>query len=120
MEDQAILERLREVNLESVWAELQGLGYVNQFMADLQVLRPDLKMVGRARTVRFLPLRPDLAKARTGPALNSRAAEETEPGDILVVDACGVRHAGFLGDVIATRFLVRGGAGMVVDGAIRD
>jgi 5-oxopent-3-ene-1,2,5-tricarboxylate decarboxylase/2-hydroxyhepta-2,4-diene-1,7-dioate isomerase len=120
MDDRVLLERLRGVNLESVYDALNRLGYVNQFMADLRVLRPDLKMVGRARTLRFLPSRPDLVKSRSGPALNARAAEETEPGDILVVDIAGIRHAGFLGDVIATRFLTRGGAGIVVDGAIRD
>jgi 5-oxopent-3-ene-1,2,5-tricarboxylate decarboxylase / 2-hydroxyhepta-2,4-diene-1,7-dioate isomerase len=120
-DDRVLLERLRGVNLESVYDALNRLGYVNQFMADLRVLRPDLKMVGRARTLRFLPSRPDLVKSRSGvPALNARAAEETEPGDILVVDIAGIRHAGFLGDVIATRFLTRGGAGIVVDGAIRD
>jgi 5-oxopent-3-ene-1,2,5-tricarboxylate decarboxylase/2-hydroxyhepta-2,4-diene-1,7-dioate isomerase len=119
-DDHALLERLQGVNLESVYDALNRLEYRNQFMADLRVLRPDLKMVGRARTLRFLPSRPDLAKARIGPALNARAAEETEPGDILVVDIGGIRHAGFLGDVIVTRFLKRGGAGIVVDGAIRD
>jgi 5-oxopent-3-ene-1,2,5-tricarboxylate decarboxylase / 2-hydroxyhepta-2,4-diene-1,7-dioate isomerase len=122
MSDHGVLERLREVNLESIYDALRPLGYTNQFMADLRVMRPDLKMAGRARTLRFLPWRPDLAERyrAEGPSLNARAAEETEPGDILVVDIAGLRHAGFLGDVIVTRFLKRGGAGIVVDGAIRD
>jgi regulator of RNase E activity RraA len=122
MDDTGLLERLRAVNLESVWGALQERRYVNQFMADLRVLRPDLKMVGRARTLRYLPWRPDLAEKyrAEGPSLNSRAAAEAEPGDILVVDIAGNRNAGFLGDVIATQFVVRGGAGIVVDGAVRD
>jgi regulator of RNase E activity RraA len=110
------------VNLESVYDGLRGHGYVNQFSSEFRVLRPDLKMVGRARTLRYLPWRPDIAKglAAAGPTLNSRAAQETEPGDILVVDISGLATAGFLGDVIATCFVTRGGAGIVVDGAVRD
>lgn len=120
MEDRALLERLGKVNLEPVWEALCRRGYVNQFSAGLRVFRPDLKLVGRARTLRYLPLRPDLPQVSARPALNARAAEETEPGDILVVDIGGLRHAGFLGDVIVTRFLKRGGAGILVDGAVRD
>jgi 5-oxopent-3-ene-1,2,5-tricarboxylate decarboxylase/2-hydroxyhepta-2,4-diene-1,7-dioate isomerase len=120
MEDRALLERLETVNLESVWDGLMKRGYVNQFSAALTVYRPDLKLVGRARTLRYLPMRPDLPSLSTRPALNARAAEETQPGDVLVVDIGGLTHAGLLGDVIATRFLLRGGRGMLIDGALRD
>lgn len=115
-----LLERLARVNLESVYDALCRRGYPNQFSAQLRVFRPDLPLVGRARTLRYLPYRPDLANRHRKPALNARAAEEAEPGDVLVVDIAGICHAGFLGDVIVTRFLKRGGAGMLVDGAVRD
>jgi regulator of RNase E activity RraA len=120
MDDHAFLERLAKVNLESVWDGLMRRGYVNQFSAELRVFRPDLKLVGRARTLRYLPLRPDLPAVGARPSLNARSAEETEPGDILVVDIGGLTSAGFLGDVIVTRFLLRGGKGLLVDGAVRD
>jgi regulator of RNase E activity RraA len=120
MDDRVLIERLAKVNLESVWESLNRRGFINQFSAELRVFRPDLKLAGRARTLRYLPLRPDLPQVGSRPALNSRAAEETEPGDILVVDIGGLRHTGFLGDVIVTRFLKRGGAGILVDGAVRD
>jgi regulator of RNase E activity RraA len=41
-------------------------------------------------------------------------------GDILVFDAGGETRAGVTGGVTTIRFLVRGGAGLVIDGAVRD
>jgi len=122
MTESEIFDLLRRVSLDSAWGVLNRLGYPNQFCEGLQVVRPDLTMVGRAVTVRCLPIRPDLAEAMRaqGPPYNARAAEEAKPGDILVVDAGGETGAGFLGDVIAARFLYNGGAGIVIDGALRD
>jgi regulator of RNase E activity RraA len=79
-------------------------------------------MVGRARTMRYLPNRKDVrAKLyAAGPQLNYKSAEEAQPGDILVFDAGGETRAGVSGGVTTIRFLVRGGAGMVIDGAMRD
>jgi regulator of RNase E activity RraA len=52
--------------------------------------------------------------------LNYVSAEEAMPGDILVFDAGGDTRSAVSGDVTTLRFLVRGGAGMVIDGAMRD
>ncbi|MBI3911971.1 MAG: hypothetical protein HY320_13700 [Armatimonadetes bacterium] len=122
MDETQMFDLLRRISLDSAWGVLNQLGYPNQFCEGLQVVRPDLLMVGRAVTIRCLPIRRDLAeqvRAR-GPMLNARAAEEARPGDVLVVDAGGETGAGFLGDVIAARFIYNGGAGMVIDGALRD
>jgi regulator of RNase E activity RraA len=43
-----------------------------------------------------------------------------EPGDVVVVDARGDMTAGVFGDMMSTYFKGRGGAGMVIDGALRD
>jgi regulator of RNase E activity RraA len=76
---------------------------------------------GKAFTMRFLPMREDLA----GPALvklgNSRAAiEAMDDGSFAVIDAMGVTDAGVAGDVLCARMALRGAAGLVTDGAIRD
>ena len=55
-----------------------------------------------------------------GPQLNYKSAEEAQPGDVLVFDAGGETRAGVSGGVTTMRFLVRGGAGLVIDGAMRD
>jgi len=77
--------------------------------------------VGTAFTMRFIPMREDLV----GPALarlaNSRAAiEAMAAGSFAVIDAMGVTDAGVAGDVLCARMALRGAAGMVTDGAIRD
>ena len=81
-------------------------------------------MAGRARTLRYVPLRPDLesqTKQRlAGRVLQAVAADESQPGDVLVVDAFGCVDAGFAGDIILSRFHHQGGAGVVVEGAVRD
>ena len=118
------LDQLRHLTVESAWAALFHAGYPNQFIANLQVIHPDLTMVGRARTLRYLPLRPDLEAQMKqklgGRVLQAVAADQSDPGDVLVVDAFGCIDAGVAGDIILTRFLHRGGAGVVVDGALRD
>jgi regulator of RNase E activity RraA len=55
-----------------------------------------------------------------GPQLNYRAPEEAQPGDVLVFDAGGETHATVTGVMTTTRLIMRGGAGVVVDGCMRD
>jgi 5-oxopent-3-ene-1,2,5-tricarboxylate decarboxylase / 2-hydroxyhepta-2,4-diene-1,7-dioate isomerase len=120
--EQVIFDKLRRCTLDSVWNGLTARGFGDQFIGGLRVIQPDKVMVGRALTLRFLPRRPDLDKrvAAEGPYLVSRAITQTWPGDVLVVDMGGCVEAGFIGDVLASAFLVQGGAGVVCDGAVRD
>jgi regulator of RNase E activity RraA len=78
-------------------------------------------MVGRARTVRYLPNRKDLRERiyAAGPQLNYRFTEEAQPGDVLVFDAGGKTHSTVSRAMVTTRFLMRGGAGILVDGCMR-
>ena len=77
-------------------------------------------MAGYARTVRYLPLREDLSAAQGAMNAQKRAIEEIRPGEILVIEARGDSTAGTIGDILALRAQVRGAAGIVTDGAIRD
>ena len=78
-------------------------------------------MAGYARTVRYLPLREDLSTSHGG-GINAqrRAIEAIRPDEILVIEARGDQTAGTIGDILALRAQVRGAAGIVTDGAIRD
>jgi len=121
-EDRVLFDKLMRVGLESAWAVVTVEGYPNCFINELTPLKPDQRMVGRARTIRYLPNRKDL-RARlyaASPQLNYKSAEEAQPGDVLVFDAGGETRSAVSGGVTTTRFLVRGGAGLVVDGAMRD
>jgi regulator of RNase E activity RraA len=82
-----------------------------------------LPLVGRARTLRYLPAREDLVLLLRAPgAINPQRAlfEAVGPRDVVVIDAGGNVEAGGLGDILATRLKVRGIAGLVTDGCVRD
>jgi len=80
------------------------------------------RLVGRAFTLRFVPAREDLATpASWGAPISTRAAIEAMPaGCIAVVDAMGVTDAGIFGDILCARMKMRGVAGLLTDGVIRD
>ena len=111
---------LREVATATLAAVLRKRGLNTVTLDGLRSTRPESTMVGYARTVRYLPLREDLSKAQ--PAMNAqkRAIEAIRPGEVLVIEARGQETAGTIGDILALRAQVRGAAGVVTDGAIRD
>jgi len=120
--DFELFTKLTQVGLEAAWAAVTQEGYPLCFINELTPLNTDRRMVGRARTVRYLPNRKDLRDKiySAGPQLNYRSAEEAQPGDVLVFDAGGETHSTISGAMVTTRFLMRGGAGIVVDGCMRD
>ena len=121
-EDRVLFDKLMRVGLESAWSLVTAEGYPQNFINELSPLKPNTRMVGRARTMRYLPNRKDVRDKlyAAGPQLNYKSAEEAQPGDVLVFDAGGETRAGVSGGVTTIRFLVRGGAGLVIDGAMRD
>ncbi len=126
----ALLEKLKDLSAEEVWAVLPGAGYPNQYEGNWQLLHPGKKLVGRAVTAQFLPLRPDVndvidANAHAAgirAAQNQRLIDILRPGDVLVVDLFGkIENGTIVGDNLATAiYAATGGTGLVVDGAIRD
>ena len=115
------LELLRGVATATLSAQLRRRGLENVGMEGLRSTRPEAKLVGRARTLRYLPLREDQFGQRGG-GMNAQkqAVEQIAPGEVLVIDARGEPNAGTIGDVLALRVQQRGGAGVVTDGALRD
>ena len=86
-------------------------------------MRADLpRVVGRAFTLRFVPMREDLATpASWGNPISTRAAIEAMPaGCVAVVDAMGVTDAGIFGDILCARMARRGVAALLTDGVVRD
>lgn len=125
-----LLERAREISSEEVWAVLQQRGFNNQYADGFQILHPGKPMVGRAFTVQFMPLRPDIdeiarnkAKDHGIPRLtNQTAIDMLQPGDVLVVDIFGKKVNGtIVGDNLFYYVMkATNGGGLVVDGSIRD
>ena len=72
---------------------------------------PAMRLVGPALTV----------KCRPGDNLVLHyALTKVQPGQVLVVDAEGFVEAGPWGDIMSTAARLRGCAGLVIDGSVRD
>ncbi|CAN7225602.1 MULTISPECIES: ribonuclease activity regulator RraA [unclassified Devosia] len=81
-------------------------------------------IAGPALTLQFMPKREDLygdgEYSDPEKQLHRHVLYHVQEGDIVVVDARGDMTAGVFGDMMSTYFRGRGGAGMVIDGALRD
>ena len=120
--DRTLFRKLMDFELESLWAAVTAEGFTQCFINELNALKANERLVGRARTIRYLPNRPDLRAKLYGdrPQLNYVSSEDAQPGDVLVFDAGGEIRSAVTGNVTATRLLARGGTGMIADGAFRD
>ena len=117
---QDLLAGLRGVSTATLASQLRKRGLNGLTLDGLRSTRPDVRMAGYARTVRYLPLREDLSVMSAGMNAQKRAIEEIRPGEVLVIEARGDPTAGTIGDILGLRVQVRGAAGIVTDGAIRD
>ena len=112
---------LSSVGTATLSVQLRKRGYTDVFLEGVHANRPGARVVGRARTLRFIPFRPDLFARRGGGHNAQKVAFDTVgPGEVLVIDARGERGTGTVGDVLALRAQVRGAAGIVTDGGTRD
>lgn len=116
-----LTEKLKSVGTATLSVQLRKRGMQNCHIEGLTPTHPGAKVVGTARTLRFIPAREDLFK-EFGGGYNAqkRAVDSLRPGDILVMDARGEKGTGTLGDVLALRAQVLGAAAVITDGGIRD
>jgi 4-hydroxy-4-methyl-2-oxoglutarate aldolase len=125
-----LIERAKALSAEEILAVLPGKGFRNQYEDGFEVLHPGAKMVGRAFTVQFMPVRPDLDDVLNANAKkagiqrwnNQYAIDMLQPGDVLVVDLFGKKEGGtIVGDNLFYYVMkATKSGGLVVDGAIRD
>jgi 4-hydroxy-4-methyl-2-oxoglutarate aldolase len=125
-----LIQRARDLSAEEIFAVLPPKGFRNQYEDEFKVLHPGKKMVGRAFTVQFMPMRPDVEATMAGKAkakginrLNNQVAiDMLQPGDVLVVDLNGKKEDGtIVGDNLFYYVMkATKGGGLVVDGSIRD
>ncbi|MBB3664560.1 2-keto-4-pentenoate hydratase/2-oxohepta-3-ene-1,7-dioic acid hydratase in catechol pathway/regulator of RNase E activity RraA [Prauserella sediminis] len=116
-----IRAKLQKVAVATLSAQLRKHGY-NQLSIDgVRTNKPGNKLIGRARTLRFVPAREDLFRNHGGGYnAQKRTFDSLESGDVLVVEARGERGSGTVGDILALRAQVLGAAGIVTDGGVRD
>ena len=126
----AILERMKEVTLNEAVSVLLEKGYRYQFDGSWIRINPDKVLVGRAVTVQFMPLRPDMLEGNNAMAKKNGDKFGTNKSnlfpalskyDVPVVDMFGKGEKGtYVGDNFASQIFSKTGTGIVVDGNIID
>ena len=121
--DEKLIKALTSVATATITTVLLKKGLRNVWLRGTRPLRPGQeRLAGRAFTLRFVPAREDLATPESWSSpISTRAAIEAMPsGCIAVVDAMGITDAGIFGDILCARMKIRGVAGLVTDGVVRD
>jgi regulator of RNase E activity RraA len=121
-DDRAVLDTLRRVTTDSIATVLLKKGLRNQWVRGPMPLKLEQpRTVGRAFTMRFIPVREDVAGAFGKKLPVNRDAVEVMPaGCVAIADARGVTASATFGDIVVMRMAKRGVAGIVTDGAVRD
>lgn len=120
---QAILDRFKKLPVATIWSHVhKDAGVPLPFMENVFPMTPGQRLAARARTLRFLPIRPDLrAETRLGAdSPEYKAMARCGPGDVLVADIMGHPRSCIFGDVKAIQLKMNNADGIVTDGAIRD
>jgi regulator of RNase E activity RraA len=119
-----VLSTLQHVSTATITTQLFARGLRNVFMPGLRpVNAANSRIVGEAFTLRYIPAREDLDVLEVFLDYDHpqrRAIESAPPGSVLVMDCRGDSRAASAGSILMTRLAVRGVAGCVTDGALRD
>ena len=115
---------LEQVSVATLATALFKRGLRNQVIQDVRPVAPKGKnMVGPAFTLRYVPAREDrnqLIEFRNPKHPQRHAIETCPEGFVLVMDSRKNATAASAGDILITRLMMRGGAGVVTDGGFRD
>ncbi len=127
-----VLDRLKHTTAEEAWGLVGMRGYRHQFEGGWKTLnvKPGERLVGRAVTAVFMPMRPDMnaiindhakKEGRIGTGQNSWVIDTLVKRDVLVVDLFGkIKDGTIIGDNLGNSIMAKTGTGIVVDGAVRD
>jgi regulator of RNase E activity RraA len=117
-------KKLQACSSATLSTQLFKRGLRNQVLQGVSRLTPKAPtMVGEAFTLRNIPAREDLdvIGIYDNPEHPQRKAIEVAPaGSVLVIDCRGDARAASAGGILVMRLQVRGVAGIVTDGGLRD
>lgn len=119
----ATLDVLRTVTTGTVTTMLLKKGIRHAWMKGAMPFgHTGKRIVGPAFTLRFVPVREDLATPASwlNPISTRSAIEAMPEGCICVADAMGVTGAGIFGDILCMRMVKRKVAALITDGVMRD
>jgi regulator of RNase E activity RraA len=116
--------KLEKTSTATIATALFKRGLRSQMIQGVLPLGPMTKsMVGPAFTLRYIPAREDLNTIEVfkNPKHPQRAGVEScPPGHVMVMDSRKDARAASAGNILVTRLMVRGAAGVVTDGGFRD
>ena len=119
------IELLRHVSPATLCTQLYKRGFRNVFIQGISRLTKPSggNLVGPAFTMRNIPSREDLDQISAFDDPNHpqrKAIESVPPGHVLVLDCRRETRVASGGQILTTRLQVRGAAGLVSDGPVRD
>jgi regulator of RNase E activity RraA len=119
-----VLEWLSRASTATITTQLFQRGLRNLFLNGLKPMNPEhCRFVGEAVTLRNIPMREDLDRLevfRDPEHPQRKAVEMVGPGQVLVMDCRGDLRGASGGNILITRLRLRGAAGLVSDGSVRD
>ena len=119
------LDLFRTVSTATLTTQLFKRGFRNVFIQGSSRLTGSAlgNLVGPAYTVRNIPAREDVdvLSAFRDPEHPQRKSIESIPaGHVMVIDCRGDKRVASGGEILTTRLMTRGAAGLVSDGPVRD
>ena len=122
--DETLRETLMGVSVATLATVLYKRGLRSQVIQGVHPVAPKGRnMVGPAVTLRYIPAREDrngIAVFRNADHPQRVAVDTCPAGAVLVMDSRKDPRAASAGDILVTRLMMRGAAGVVTDGGFRD
>ena len=106
--DKAAVEKLSRFGVATIHEAMGRVGLMKPYMRPIYT---QAAMCGTAVTVLLQPGDNWMLHV---------AAEQIQPGDVVVAACTTDNQDGFFGDLLATSFKARGAFGLVIDGGVRD
>jgi len=116
-----LLAKLGSLSTQALVDGLWVMGWPSAQIDNARPLSPTMRCVGRAVTLNFVPVRPDIAQDKPpgGESPEYEAFEKCGPNEVLVMSSCGPEES-VGGDIKFLRLKQLGLGGLVTDGSVRD
>ncbi len=106
--DKAAVEKLSRFGVATIHEAMGRVGLMKPYMRPIY---HEAQVCGTALTVLLQP---------GDNWMMHVAAEQIQPGDVVVAGCTTDNEDGFFGDLLATSFKARGAKGLIIDGGVRD